>query len=317
MAITASAASNPQAHIGAVVKDNFPDLLNTNISLIVDRTWANPVQGLKHFKVESTNRDSVTESAITGVGLMQKNSDEENLPLDRPIQGFDHTVALPDYRLSVRITERMREVDQFGKIGKLQTMLAQSPRDTIEYYAADVFNTGFDTTGQWLCGDGMYLFDSGRPFEDASVGTWSNLEAASALSPDSLETMRLNFRANLNERGLLKPLIMKKLIVPPALERKAKEIVGSTLAPETSTNDINFHNGMFEVDVWDFLTDTNAFFGCTDMDANYELKWMWRVQPGFKTFPLGDNPDVFVQRARMSFGSGCLRPHSLRGNVGA
>lgn len=317
MAITASAASNNISHIGAIHKSQFPDLLNTNFKLIVDRAWSQEVQGLQHFKVESTSRDYIKESAITGIGLMQLNSDEDNLPVDTPIQGFDHQVELPDYRLSIRITERMREVDQFGKIGKLQSMLAQSPRDTLEYFSADCWNTGFDTTGQFLCGDGMFLFDSGRPFEDPRAGEWSNLETASALTADSLETIRLNFRANLNERGLLRPLNMQKIIVPPALEKKANELLKSSDKPETSLNDTNFLKGKFQISVWDYLTSTTAWFGCAAQDSLYELKWFWRVKPNFKSNPLSDNPDVYLQRVRMSFGIGCLRPHSLRGNAGA
>ena len=90
--------------------------------------------------------------------------------------------------------------------------VARSPLDSIEYHSADVFNTGFDSTGQFLCGDGMFLFDVDRNFEDPRAGKWSNLETASALTADSLETIRLNFRANLNERGLLRPLNMQKII---------------------------------------------------------------------------------------------------------
>ena len=315
---TASTASNKaQGFIGAIVSEQFPDLLDTSFQKVYSRTWKREIQGLSHFKQESTSRNSVKESTITGLGLMQRSDDEDNLPLDTPLPGFDNEVTPLDYRLSIRITERMRETDQWGQIGKLQSMLARSPLDSIEYHSADVFNTGFDSTGQFLAGDGMYLFDDERPFEDASLGNWSNLESASALTPTSFETARLNFRSTLNERGLLRPLTAAKLIVPPALEKTARTIFESTGSTGNNHNDINFHKGQVQIDVWDYLTDTNAWFVCAPMDELFELKWYWRVKPNFKGNALSDNPDVYMQRARMSFAAGCLRPHSLRGNVGA
>ena len=315
---SASAASNKaQGFLGAIVTQQFADLLDTSFEKVYKRTWNKEIQGLSHFKQENTKRDSVKESTITGLGLMQRNDDEDSLPLDTPLPGWDNETTPLDYRLSIRVTERMRETDQWGQIGKLQSMLARSPLDSIEYHSSDCFNTGFDSTGQFLCGDGMFLFDSGRPFEDASLGNWSNLETAAALTADSFETARLNFRATLNERGLLRPLNADKLTVPPALQKKAEEIFGSSLKPETSLNDVNFHKGQVKVDVWDYLTSSTAWFLCAPMDDLYELKWYWRVRPNFKGNALSDNPDVYMQRARMSFAAGCLRPHSLRGNVGA
>jgi hypothetical protein len=248
---------------------------------------------------------------------LSKNDDEDTLPVDAPIQGFDNTHTPVDYRGSIRITKRLRETDQYAVIAKMQGALLQSAKDTTEYIAADAFNTGFGSNASWLCADGMYLFDGGRKFEDPSLGEWSNLETPSALTQASLASMRLNFRKTLNERGLIRPITMKTLVIPAALEDKAYELIKSDLRAEDDMNAKNVYQNRFEIKVWDYLTDENAFFGLGPKDESFELYYIWRVKPQTDTFNAADNPHVLCHSVRMSCVTGCDRPHSLRGNAGA
>jgi phage major head subunit gpT-like protein len=304
-----------------LMKENFADLLNTQFEFVRKRDFSQPVQGLQFFKVESTSKDYVKHSYVTQLGLVPKNRDANGLPLAEPVQGFDNTYTPEDFRLAIRIEARLRETDQYVVISKQMDALMQSTKDTVEYYAADAFNTGFGTGASWLCADGMYLFDSARPMEDKGQGTWSNLETAAALTQGALATMRLNFRKHVNERGLKRPLVMKKLIVPAALEDTAAVILGSVQKPGVFLNDDNPYKqggryGM-SITVWDYLSSDTAWFGMTDKATENELYWYWRVKPNTYSNVLSDNPDVWQARVRMSFVTGCDRPHALRGNAGA
>lgn len=317
MAVTASAVSNTFSMPGVLLKDNYADILNTQFDKIKIRKWGIPVQGMDVYNVVTTSKDYIKHSYVTELGLLAKNDDEDSIPVDHPIQGFDNTHTPVDYRGSIRITKRLRETDQYAVIAKMQGALLQSAKDTTEYIAADAFNTGFGSNASWLCADGMYLFDSDRPFEDPGLGTWSNLETASALTQASLATMRLNFRKTKNERGLFRPVVMKTLIVPPALEDKAFELIKSDLRAEDDMNAKNVYQNRFEIKVWDYLTDENAFFGLGPKDEAHELYYIWRVKPETATYNASENPDVLVHRVRMSCVTGCDRPHNLRGNAGA
>jgi hypothetical protein len=317
MSVTASALTPSYSAPGMLMKENFADLLNTQFKFVKQRDFKTPVQGLQFFTVESTRKDYEKHSYVTGIGLMPKNRDAQKLPFAEPIQGFDNTYTPEDFRLAIRIEKRLRETDQYGVIARQMNALTKSARDTVEYYAADVFNTGFGIGASWLCADGMHLFDSDRPMEDKSQGTWSNLETASALTQASLATMRVNFRKFVDERGLKKPLVMKTLIVPATLEDTAAVIMGSVQKPGVFLNDKNVYENKFEVKVWDFLSSDTAYFGMTAKDSGHELYWYWRVKPETYSNVLADNPDVWQARIRMSFVTGCDRPSTIRGNAGA
>lgn len=317
MSVTASALSTSYSMPGMLMKENFADLLNVQFKFVRQREFKTPIQGLQFFAVESTTKDYEKHSYVTGIGLMPKNRDADKLPFAEPIQGFNNTFTPEDFRLAIRIEKRLRETDQYGVIARQMNALTKSAKDTVEYYAADPFNTGFGTGASWLCADGMYLFDSARPMEDKSQGTWSNLETASALTQASLATMRVNFRKFVDERGLKKPLVMKSLIVPAALEDQAAVIMGSVQKPGVFLNDKNVYENKFDVKVWDFLSSDTAYFGMTSKDVSHELFWYWRVKPETYSNVLADNPDVWQARVRMSFVTGCDRPSTLRGNAGA
>lgn len=317
MAVSSSAVVNTFSMPGVLLTNNYADILNTQFDKIKIRKWSAPVQGMDVYNVVTTSKDYVKHSYVTELGLLAKNDDEDSIPVDHPIQGFDNTHTPVDYRGSIRITKRLRETDQYAVIAKMQGALLQSAKDTTEYIAADAFNTGFGTNASWLCADGMYLFDTLRKFEDPGLGTWSNLETASALTQASLATMRLNFRKTLNERGLIRPIVMKTLVVPPALEDKAFELIKSDLRAEDDMNAKNVYQNRFEIKVWDYLTDENAFFGLGPKDESHELYFLWRVKPETATYNASENPDVLVHRVRMSCVTGCDRPHNIRGNAGA
>lgn len=322
MSVTASAVVPSYSMPGMLMKENFADLLNTQFEFVKTRDFKRPVQGLKFFTVQNTTKDYVKHSYVTRIGLVPKNRDSDALPVASPIQGFDNTYTPEDFRLAIRIEKRLRETDQYGVISRQMDSLTGAAKDTTEYYSADVFNTGFGTGASWLCADGMYLFDSARPMEDKGAGTWSNLETASALTQASLSTMRLNFRKHKDERGIIRPLVMKTLIVPSDLEDTAAVILGSAQKPGVFLNDDNPYKqqggryGM-SIEVWDYLTSATAWFGMTDKSGGHELYWYWRVKPETYSNVLADNPDIWQARIRMSFVTGCDRPSTLRGNAGA
>jgi len=317
MSVTASALTPSYSAPGTLMKENFADLLNSQFKFVKDRAFKTPIQGLQFYTVEKTSKAYEKHSYVTGIGLMPKNRDVDKLPFAEPVQGFDNTYTPENFRLAIRIEKSLRETDQFGVITRQITSLTKSATDTVEYYAADPFNTGFGTGASWLCADGMYLFDSARPMEDKSQGTWSNLESASALTQASLATMRVNFRKFVDERGLKKPLVMKTLVVPAALEDTAEVLMSSNLKPGVFLNDKNVYENRFQVKVWDYLSSDTAYFGLTAKDVGNELYWYWRVKPETTSNVLSDNPDVWQARIRMSFVTGCDRPSTLRGNAGA
>lgn len=312
---TASALTNTFSQPGVLMSENYADVLDARFKDVKRRVWSQPIQGLKYWTVESTSRAYEKHSYVGSGGIVPKNRDVDNMPLMHLIPGFDNTYTPETYRLGIRIERRLRETDQFRVIDKMMDDLNQAGRDTIELYAALPFNTGFASTVEWVCADGMLLFDKSRPYEGPGVGTWDNEDTSGALSQARIATMKLNFRKNKNEAGRLRPLVMKRLVVPSDLQDTAETLILSSQKPGSSLNDENYlKRAGLTVEVWDYLTSTTAFFGIGD--GSHELFWYWGVKPQVEDYDVGNNPDVYAKRIRMAFVTGADRPFNVRGNAG-
>ena len=320
MAETASSIDNAYSSPGVLMNDNYPDVLDARFKSISRLPWARPVQGLRHFKQINTNRAYEKFSNVAGGGMLSKARDVDAMPLIDVIQGYDITAAPEEYKAGIRIGKRLRETDQYNVIDQHMLDLNESVRETIEQYAALPYNEAFGTS-TWLCGDGMYLVDAERPFPDNGVsGTWGNLETGSDLTQGAIETMRLNFRKHYDERGRRAPLVLKKLVVPPDLESTANVQLDTKKKSGGALNDVSELNKFgISSEVWDYLTDTNAWFGFAmePGDSKFEIQWLWGVRPNFEPYTITDNPDVYGYRARMVFVTCARAAHALRGNAGA
>ena len=315
-----SAKTVSQSLSGIHLKENFAPLLETNLDLVRRRVWARELKGLSFFKEKTTTKDHVISQDVYGMGLVPRNRDTENLPLDQLGKGFQNIIYMVTYRLAVQFERATMDDDQYGQIGPKQAKFLDALNKTIEYTLADCFNNGFGTAGSapFICADGMYLFDSARNNPHPGVAQWSNLETAADLTEASLWTMEQNFAANLDERGHNAPLNMSRLVIPKALERKAYQLAQSAKTPEDAMNTANYFQGL-KYDVWQYLTDADAWFGFAgdsyDSEDN-EMCFYWRDRPSVATYTIG-NPDVVAQRQRSRWAFGADRPYAWRGNTGA
>jgi hypothetical protein len=129
-------------------------------------------------------------------------------------------------------------------------------------------NNGFTNSAAYYGGDGVPLFSTAHPL--VSGGTNSNRPSTNAdLNETSLENAVIQIAAWTDERGLLIAAKPKKLIVPPALQFVATRLLETSLRVGTADNDINAlkNNGSIPegYSINHYLTDTNAWFLCTDV----------------------------------------------------
>jgi hypothetical protein len=131
--------------------------------------------------------------------------------------------------------------------------------------------------------------------------------------------MVTNFSLSKGQNGLLRPLIMKTLVVPAYLRGRAISIVKSAQTAGNALNDKNYITEYgLDMMVHPYLTSQYSWFGLTDMSDDYELVWLWGKKPEFKDWSPSDNPDVWGKRCRMVFTTGCdAAPRHIRGNAGA
>jgi len=276
---------------------------------------AGPMQGDQYFRVRNTDHQTMKFQSHFGMGLVSQNRDVDMLPYDEKGLGFGYGITTNVFRGGIAVERELQELELYGSINDKQQELLRSATDTVELVMADVFNRALGTSGApFVCEDGMYLIDSGRPNAYAPAGTWSNVEATSAITPTSLYAAAINFATNRDERDKLSPLTMKKIIVRPIDEQAIWTILKSDLRPTDAMNAANFFRGRFEYQVYNHLTSPYIFYWAGDpKSSDNELQFLWRVRPSIETW--NDGPDIVRQRVRFAMGVGCGRPTILRAGI--
>ena len=166
------------------------------------------------------------------------------------------------------ITEEAVEDNLYDSLSARYTKgLARAMAYTKQVKAASVLNNGF-TGGVYAGGDGVALFSTAHPL--ISGGTNSNRPSTNSdLNETSLENAVIQIAAWTDERGLLIAAKPRKLVVPPALQFVATRLLETNLRVGTADNDINAlkNNGSIPegYTINHYLTDTNAWFLCTDV----------------------------------------------------
>lgn len=159
------------------------------------------------------------------------------------------------------------EDELYGVIAKRARALARSANRRKEYEHALPFNNA-NTTTYYTGGDGLALLSASHTIAGNPAVTFSNYAASTDLSFTSLDAARTAMRTfpedTTSATGLPLGLTPKILLVPPALETTALELVNSDRKPGTADNEINVMKGKFQVVVWDYITDTNAWFVLAD-----------------------------------------------------
>lgn len=314
-ALTIGARSVSAAFPGTMTKDKFGAVLQKGLDEVFKRRWEMPMQGEEYFRTRTTDHQTMKFQSHYGLGLVAQNRDVDALPYDEKGLGFGYGITTNVFRGGIAVERELQELELYGSINDKQQELLRSATDTVELVMADVFNRALGTSGApFVCEDGMYLIDSARPNAYAPAGTWSNLEANSAITPTSLYTASLNFATHRDERGKLSPLTMRKIIVRPLDEKTIWEILKSDLRPTDAMNASNFFKGRFEYTVYNHLTSAYILYLAGDSKgSDNELQFLWRVRPQIETW--NDGPDIVRQRVRMAMGVGCGRPFIWRGGV--
>lgn len=198
------------------------------------------------------------------------------------VKRYAHTARALGYK----ITREERDDNLYmSKSTSRSAMLRDSMIITEETVCASVFNNGFTVNG-W---DGVPLFSALHPSYD--VGAQSNiLTTAADLSEAAVEDLLIQIADARDNRGKLRALKPSKLIVSTQDMFEAQRIVGSPNQPGTANNDINamralgfFSSGPM---LWNYLTDSDAWFIKTDLPDEFGLKKFNRTP-----FEFGEDKD--------------------------
>jgi len=218
------------------------------------------------YETETSERSFEEEVKLSGFSAAPVKNEGSAIAYDNAQEAFTARYTHVTIAQGFSLTEEAIEDNLYDSLsGRYTKALARSMAYTKQVRAASVLNTGFTAnTG----GDGQPLFSASHPL--VSGGTNSNIPTTPAdLNETSLEAAVIQISLWTDERGLLIASKPRKLIVPPALQFVATRLLETELRVGTADNDINAikNNGSIPegYTINHYLTDTNAWFLCTDV----------------------------------------------------
>jgi hypothetical protein len=296
-------------HFGSAMLPVLEEIFNSRLGM-------HPSRRSELFKLVSHDRDIWQSSEVHDIDLFNQMAEGEEYSFSRPKQGASKTFTVLKYGLGFSISEEMVDDGKFSWIQDAVAKLADSAKETQEISAMNVFNNAFAGS---LTADGQYLCDSDHSLPSGL--TFSNLLSAAAdLSPSSLDTALTAFKTNfIGDSGIKKNLMPKVLLVAPANERYAREIVGSDLKADTADNNLNpFKQDGLRVVVSPHLTDDDAWFLLSSPEQT-GLRIIQRKPIETKAAgpDVGFKTDSILYKARYREVLGAIHPYGVFGTPGA
>ena len=219
------------------------------------------------YETETSERSFEEETKLSGFSAAPVKNEGSAIAYDNAQEAWTARYNHETIAMGFSITEEAVEDNLYDSLSSRYTKaLARAMAYTKQVKSAYVLNNAF--TAGVTYGDGVVLCSTAHPL--ISGGTNSNRPTTGAdLNETSLENAVIQIAGWTDERGLLIAAKPRKLIVPPALMFVATRLLETELRVGTTDNDINAlkNNGSIPegYTVNHYLTDTNAWFLCTDV----------------------------------------------------
>ena len=268
------------------------------------------------YDTESSERSFEEETKLSGFSAAPVKNEGAALAYDNAQEAWTARYVHETIAMGFSITEEAIEDNLYDSLSSRYTKaLARGMAYTKQVKAANILNNAFAAGVTY--GDGQTLCSTTHPL--VSGGVNSNRPSVPAdLNETSLEAAVIQIAAWTDERGLLIAAKPKKLIVPPALQFVATRLLETELRVGTADNDINAlkNNGSIPEGyaINHYLTDTNAWFLCTDVPNGLKHFVRTPMQTSMDSdFDTGNSR--YKARERYSFG--VSDPLGIFGSPGA
>ena len=219
------------------------------------------------YETESSERSFEEETKLSGFSAAPVKNEGAALAYDNAQEAWTARYVHETIAMGFSITEEAIEDNLYDSLSSRYTKaLARGMAYTKQVKAANILNNAFSAGVTY--GDGQTLCSTAHPLVSGGVNS-NRPSVAADLNETSLEAAVIQIAAWTDERGLLIAAKPKKLIVPPALQFVATRLLETELRVGTADNDINAlkNNGSIPggYALNHYLTDTNAWFLCTDV----------------------------------------------------
>jgi phage major head subunit gpT-like protein len=159
------------------------------------------------------------------------------------------------FEKTLRVNRNKIEDDQFGIYGNEAEMLGDQAMRHPDQLVYQLLEGGFTS----LAYDGQYFFDTDHPNIGSADGVGSN-KGTAALTVSSYATARLTMQALKDDGGEILDINPDLLVVPPALEEVARNILFADPVFVAGVPQNNIWKGSAQLLISRRLTDTNNWY---------------------------------------------------------
>lgn len=167
------------------------------------------------------------------------------------------TVTPLDWDITVGISYNAVKDDQTGALERKVRAAGANFQRHIAMQAFKALNDGDATTNFGACYDGLSFFNNAHVDKGAEYTTAQDNLYGLPLSLDNFETVRVAAMTLRDDQGEFINYNYNLLIVPPALERTAANIVRNPQAYDTANREINPYSGQTNLIVHPNLDSTS------------------------------------------------------------
>lgn len=283
-----------------LVSENFTQLTDLDpvlTEIFYQHYNQHPQMRQEVFGIRSSTKAKETELRIGSFG--DPTEFDGTVEYETPARDYEIEYRHTHWTKGFIIEQTMLEDMQYDGIFAQASEMGRAFARKQEKDAFSVFNNAMSASV--LGYDGKPLCANDHPRSRTDSTPVDNLLAL-ALSSANLETAITTMQAFGDDKGEEISIMPDTLIVPRALAKTGREIVGSPLNPETANNAINVHSGM-RLLVIPWLTDTNRWFVVDSALAKQHLKWWDRLTPDFAATDTFDTLQrKYRGRMRYSYG---------------
>jgi hypothetical protein len=291
--------------MGAITRDSLSRVISPMIAAIYfNRLKRRPDEYSQWINIRSSKRAFEIDSKMAGLGNFVRKAEGAVFTFDEPLPGDEVKYVHQTFALAFRVTEEMREDDQWGIVNKMSNELAMSAAYNWNIQAFSVLNNGFNSAYQGF--DNLPLFHAAHTRLDGG-GTQSNIGNADVGTLGIQQAIEASENL-VNDRGM--PVLgaePKFLIHGPASIWATGEVLGSEYDPNVAaSNKINVIATKYNLvpKLVHFLTDPDAWFLLSSKEV-HDLNLYRRVADQFRAAddPLtGDSLNMGRHRLSVGFG---------------
>lgn len=278
---------------------NWRDFLTPGLRHVFATELRDREELFKRLQIFPRDTSQRAEEKYAGVGGLSTQGWNEfeytgRVPYDAPSPWYVTTLVHREFAKGMSVRRKVMDDNLYpgAPIPKSITadaaLLGRSAALHREKSAADLFinaftDSGVDSSGFNVAGtDGVGLVSTAHPYAPNNTGQTQSNEGTLALTSDNLVETKNRMRSFVDDQGELFAVHPDTLLVPPELEETALKIVNSDREEGTANNTINVNKGRYNVLVWDYLTDANAWFLIDSALKNEHLIWLDRIMPEFE-----------------------------------